>query len=117
MSRLSPSFHRREFQCQCGCGFDTVDAELLKLCELVREMNGEAVIVNSGCRCKPHNTAVGGSPNSQHTLGKAADLRVNNSKEIAEKLDIMFPSIYGIGVYRDFIHVDSRAIRARWSEI
>ena len=117
MAKLSEYFHRREFQCQCGCGFDTVDTELLKLCNIVRELNGEPVIVSSGCRCKEHNEAVGGSEHSQHLLGKAADLMVNDPKAIADKLDYMFPAVYGIGIYlkgTKRIHVDCRNVRARW---
>jgi hypothetical protein len=31
MGDLSENFSRREFECSCGCGMDTVDAQLLHL--------------------------------------------------------------------------------------
>ena len=78
MGDLSAHFSRREFACKCGCGLDTVDKRLLDLCELVRTWTGGPVRVVSGHRCQEHNRRVGGSPKSQHVLGRAADLAVPN---------------------------------------
>lgn len=115
MIKLSGHFDRDEFACKCGCGFNTVDAELLSLCEYVRMINGDKPLTpNSACRCKSHNNFVGGSQKSQHLLGRAADLPVDNPKEVYGKLCERFPGQYGFGLYETFIHVDSRSKKARW---
>jgi uncharacterized protein YcbK (DUF882 family) len=108
-------FKEYEFDCKCGCGFNIIKPEVLELCEVVRDLNGGTPLIpNSGCRCLAHNAAVGGAPKSQHLLGKAADLPVNNPRAIAEMLDELFPNTCGIGIYDEFIHVDIRENRARW---
>lgn len=45
--------------------------------EPVRAHYGKPVIVHSGFRCYELNKAVGGSVNSQHILGQAADFHVD----------------------------------------
>ena len=114
MGDLSDHFSRHEFACNCGCGKDTVDAELLTICEIVREIEGGPVRVASGHRCRVHNQRAGGASKSQHLYGRAADLIVRDPEHTALILDQKFPDKYGIGVYDHWIHVDSRADRARW---
>lgn len=56
-----------------------VVTNLRELCENVLEPLRVAlgpVLISSGYRCLALNTAIGGSPNSQHTRGEAADLSV-----------------------------------------
>lgn len=48
-----------------------------KVIQPLRDLIGKPVIVLSGFRSEAANEAVGGEPNSQHTKGEAADLRVN----------------------------------------
>ena len=76
MGDLSEHFSREEMACKCGCGLDTVDAELLSLLEKIRAHFDRPITINSGCRCEAHNRAVGGSKNSQHLIGRAADIVV-----------------------------------------
>jgi len=45
--------------------------------EPVRTYYGKPVIVHSGFRCPELNTLIGGSANSQHMLGQAADFHVS----------------------------------------
>lgn len=111
---LSEHFDRREFACNCGCGFDTVDAELLTLLEKIRVYFGSPVRINSGCRCPDWNKKQGGSPKSQHLTGKAADIVVSGVSpadvaDYAEKINAG-----GIGRYSTFTHIDSRTHKARW---
>jgi len=74
--RLSAHFQRRELECPC-CYQLTLDPILLLALEELRRLAGGARIhVTSGYRCTPHNTAVGGVPNSQHLVGRAADIAV-----------------------------------------
>ena len=45
--------------------------------EPIRAYYGKPVIVHSGFRCPKLNTLIGGSANSQHMLGQAADFHVS----------------------------------------
>lgn len=112
----SVNFNRSEFACKCGCGFDTVDAELLEILEAVRQHFGKPVTINSACRCEKHNKAVGGEPTSQHLYGRAADFTVAGPSpaKVYQWLIAEYPDRYGIGVYPSWVHVDSRAGKARW---
>jgi len=114
--QISTHFHRTEFACNCGCGFDTVDTDTLSVLEAVRTHFGKPVIINSGCRCPDYNTKVGGAPNSQHTLGRAADIRVQGVEpsDVYDWLAANFPTA-SIGRYATFTHVDTRSHGpARW---
>lgn len=118
MGDLSPHFSRAEFRCKClQCDFDTVDAQLLEVLESVRQFYALPVIITSGCRCAAHNAAVGGSANSQHLLGRAADFVVKGISPdgVANYLELAYPGRLGIGRYPNFTHADSRNQAARWS--
>lgn len=82
-----------------------------------REAIGIPIYVNSGYRCPSLNSAVGGVPTSQHTLGEAADLdtrtREGNKKLyawIAENLE--FDQLINENNY-SWIHVSYREGRNR----
>ena len=113
MTQLSEHFARHEFACKCGCGQDTVDAELITTLEAIREHFGEPITITSGNRCPTYNTKVGGSVYSQHLISRAADIVVRNvtPSDVADWLD-QWPG--GLGRYPTFTHVDSRASVARW---
>jgi uncharacterized protein YcbK (DUF882 family) len=114
---LSTYFRRQEFACKCGCGFDTIDAGLIRILEAVRREFHTPVYINSACRCEAHNKVVGGSPTSQHVKGRAADIRVpgRTSSEVAKFVEEFMDGEGGIGVYETFVHVDSRTEGpARW---
>ena len=89
--------------------------------EALRALGAEPILVDDGYRCPEHNAAVGGVNDSQHTEGKAADIRIegltlqqmyDRAKSIPAFLN------GGIGVYDGgFIHVDIRNGKARWSRV
>lgn len=55
-------FSKSEFACKCGCGFDDIDINLVKLLEQIRSHFGDnPLIITSGCRCAKHNRSVGRS--------------------------------------------------------
>lgn len=114
---ISKYFKRSEFSCRCGCGQDTVDAELLVILEDVREHFGKPVIINSANRCPTHNKKVGGAAKSVHLTGKAADIVVKGVEpsKVHAYLTNKYPDSYGIGKYNTFTHVDSRGYKSRWN--
>lgn len=111
-------FKRSEFECKCGCGFDTVDYELAAVLDDIRSYFNSPVIINSGCRCESHNKAIGGSENSKHRLGVAADIVVSgiDADIVAEYLEQKYSHQYGIGRYNSWTHIDIRTAPARWDE-
>ena len=113
--KISKHFYREEFECKCGCGFDVVDIKLNEVLEDLRDYFG-AVHINSACRCKTHNEAVGGRPTSQHRLGKAADITVEGVTplRVYQYLDAKYSDVFGIGKYDSFTHIDVRFRKARW---
>lgn len=115
--KLSDHFYRDEFKCLCGsCNFDTVDAELLRVLEEVRSYFDSPLHINSACRCEEWNEKVGGGKNSQHKLGKAADIVMRDISplRVHQYLDAKYPDIFGLGKYATFTHIDVRSRKARW---
>ena len=111
MGDLSAHFDSTEFACGCGCGYglDPVDvsSHLVELLEDIRRDYGQALKINSGCRCKSHNDAVGGIPTSAHLRGTAADVSVRGGENRYDFLAAAFKNhAYGIGQYKTFVHVD-----------
>lgn len=118
MSFPSGCFKRKEFECHCGCGKDTVDAELLEVLNRLRNHFGRPTIITSGYRCSSHNARVGGAKGSQHLTGRAADLSISgvSTIEIYNFLDNEYQNNYGIGLYSRWVHVDTRNDKARWGK-
>lgn len=113
MGDLSPHFSRSEFACKCGCGFDTVDVELLIYLEKVRTHFEQVVTITSACRCPSYNHVVGGTVRSQHLLGRAADIAVANvSPALVQELLEDHPG--GLGSYNSFTHIDTRNTKTQW---
>ena len=111
-------FKPTEFLCKCGCGYGRVDDSLLVVLDDVRGHFGKPTVVVSGFRCKKHNTAVGGAQYSKHMLGIAADIKVRGVEpiEVYGYLTEKYPNKFGIGLYKTWVHVDTRSSKARWDE-
>ena len=113
---LHDHFSRTEFACNCGCGFDTVDAELLHVLIRTRAEFGKPIRIMSGCRCERHNGNQGGSEKSKHIIGRAADIAIDTIHPdiVADFLEMQYPDKYGIGRYTGRTHIDTRAGKVRW---
>ena len=114
MTQIGISFEKREMQCKCGCGKVIFDPDLIRKLDALREDLGRPIIINSGYRCEQHNQNVGGSPNSQHLYGKAADIRCTG---ITPEALARYAGKYGFdGIADDCsgIHVDVRGFKGRW---
>lgn len=129
MGDLTKNLSRSEFECQCGCGFDTVDFDLpIVLQNTVHHFTIKyqeydvRIKINSGTRCRTHNANVGGSAKSRHMTAQAADFylydRITgkhiNDDEIADYLEERYPDKYGVGRYTGRTHIDTRSNKARW---
>lgn len=117
---LTKDFTRAEFQCPCGCGRQMIDTELVDKLQLIRTKVNRPITITSSYRCIPHNAAVGGSPESQHRYGFAADWRISNRSINPVALGIVAQSVGfgGIGIYWHsmgaFVHADTRGAKATW---
>lgn len=109
------NFQIKEFACKDGSDTVKVDDELVEKLQCMRSYFGVPITINSGYRTPSHNRVVGGSQTSQHLLGKAADIVV---KGVApKKVGAFAKSIgfTGVGIYKDFVHVDTRETRSYWN--
>ena len=115
-------FKKSEFSCKCGkyCnGYPVeIDMNMVKIADQIREKIGKPITVNSGLRCKTHNSNVGGVSNSQHLLGKAADLGCPvgcTPSQMASIAAEIMGETGGIGIYSWGIHIDTRSTKSRWN--
>lgn len=120
MGDLSAHFSRSELQCH-DCGKCVIDPGLLEALEALRSLGPEPILIDDAYRCPEHNAAVGGVNDSQHTEGKAADLRIEGLtvQQMYDRAKTVLAFLKGgIGVYDGgFIHVDTRDGKARWARI
>jgi len=117
MPKISKHFTRAEVACKCGCGFDSMDIETLKVADEARDFADESITPSSACRCRKHNTKVTKKPRSksQHLRARAMDLPVSNPRALYDYLCAKYPNQYGFGLYKTFVHVDTRSNGpARW---
>jgi len=122
--QLTKDFNVSEFACKDGTSvpaklLDNVNS-LAKNLQQLRDKVGKAIKINSAYRTVTHNKAIGGEVNSQHLLGRAADIVVsgmtpsNVKKQIEELIKEKKMLEGGIGLYNSFVHYDIRGTRARW---
>lgn len=107
-------------------GFELTDKirsslfELATNLEVLRAHFNVPVTLTNAYRSPEHNAAVGGSKNSQHLLGKAADIKMKGiaPNEVADAIEFLIDMGLmkegGLGRYNTFTHYDIRGIKARW---
>lgn len=115
--KLSANFKVKEFACKDGSDPIFVDTELVDLLQKIRNHFGRAVNINSAYRTPSYNKKVGGATYSQHLYGTACDIRITgvSPKVVAEYVETLMPNYGGIGIYKNFTHVDVRRTKSRWN--
>ena len=120
---LSRSFRAKEFACKDGTDPLFVDSELVQVLQAIRDHFGAPVVITSGYRTPAHNAKAGGTRFSQHLYGRAADIRVQGAsvEEVAACAERLLHGCGGVGRYpakagraAGWVHVDTRAEKARW---
>lgn len=91
---------------QPGSGHEMEPIFLDKI-DLARECSGVPYVINSGYRTYEHNAEVGGSLNSSHLTGWAADIRTDSSNRRFLVLKGLIEAGFNrIGIGKNFVHAD-----------
>jgi uncharacterized protein YcbK (DUF882 family) len=91
-----------------------MDQSFLRMLDSAREAAGTPFRINSGFRTPKHNKKVGGSENSSHLRGFAADIHVtSNSTRYVILEALLNVGFNRIGVAGTFIHVDADPIKTK----
>jgi uncharacterized protein YcbK (DUF882 family) len=123
--KLAPGFKVREFRCRDGSDVVMIDQTLVVLLQAIREHFGKPITITSGYRTAAHNAAVGGAKSSQHLLGRAADIQVQDTDPlaVAAYAESLMPGWGGVGRYpvkagrtKGWVHVDTRPNKSRWTQ-
>lgn len=123
---MTEHFSREEFRSKDGAYFPKHAQENLQILaeqlEVLREHFQKPITINSGYRSPEHNAKIGGTENSQHLLGKAADVVIDgiSPDEVADAIEFLIEGKMmkqgGLGRYVDFTHYDIRGKKSRWDK-
>ena len=129
--RLTPNFTVYEFRCRDGSDTVMIDESLVVLLQCIREHFGKAITITSGYRTEHYNNVtlpakgIKTSRNSQHLLGRAADIQVQDTDPlaVAAYAESLMPGWGGVGRYpvkagraKGWVHVDTRPNKSRWTQ-
>lgn len=111
---ITQHFRAKEFQCKDKSEELLIARELLEILEDIRNHFDSPVVINSGYRTPKWNEKVGGTPNSYHCKGMAADIVVkgHSSLEVARYANSIMQE-GGIIRYTNFTHIDVREKKYR----
>lgn len=97
-----------------SCSLNQMNREFMERLDLARRLAGIPFVLNCAYRSSEWDKSKGRSGMSYHCLGRAVDIRCNDStnrfKIIYALLNAGFTSI---GIYKRFIHVDDRIVDDR----
>lgn len=116
--KLSNNFNSTEMDCHGNgcCSTTLINEKLVEYLQKIREHFGKPITITSGYRCVKHNSSptVGGATGSRHTKGDAADIVVSGviPAEVAKYAESI--GIKGIGLYSNFVHIDTRTTKSFW---
>lgn len=123
--KVTEHFRWVEFDCKDGTSVpDELKGnvtELAKNLEVIREASGgKPITIVSGFRTHKHNQKIGGVKNSQHLLGKAADIIVKGMT--SQEVSVLILNLIrenkikrgGVGLYPGFVHYDIRGFNRYW---
>tara|TARA_R110000764_G_scaffold90806_1_gene173272 strand:+ start:177 stop:560 length:384 start_codon:yes stop_codon:yes gene_type:complete len=121
---MTKNFSKEEFDCNDGSEMPiNIYHNMVKVAnqlQILRNYLGKPIQINSAWRSEEYNASIGGVKDSQHIMGRAADIVVrdltstevyNTIEELIEKGDMLQG---GLGLYDTFVHYDIRGERARW---
>ena len=123
---MTKNFSKEEFDCSDGSEMNiAIYHNMVKVAnqlQILRNYIGKPITVNSAYRSQEYNASIGGAKNSQHIMGRAADIVVKGMSPLAvhttielliEKGDMLQG---GLGLYekKGFVHYDIRGTNTQW---
>lgn len=117
--KVTENFDLGEFACKCGCGFNVISYNLVHRLQVIRDIVGVKMIINSGCRCPTHNLDEGGGKRSEHLRGRAADFHFDGeeSTRLLKQVGTRLLPNWSGGLHyypkKGFCHADI-GLRRRW---
>ena len=121
---MTKNFSKEEFDCNDGSEMPiNIYHNMVKVAnqlQTLRDYIGKPIQVNSAWRSEEYNASIGGVKNSQHIMGRAADIVIKGmtpievSKIIEELISKGDMLQGGLGIYSSFVHYDIRGTKARW---
>ncbi len=117
MGDITEHWSYHEFSCNCGkCKYKDgyqIDLELVKKLQIIRDVYGKPMKVNSGIRCPAWNFHEKGKRLSYHLPAqdcKAADIAMTDRKGRIVIVSKALELGLSVGVYhsKGFIHLDNR---------
>ena len=114
--KVSDNFRVKEFACNDGTDPVFICRTLVFILQKVREHFKAPVTINSAYRTPLYNAQVDGALDSQHQYGRAADITVQGVKpqDVYDYVCALMPDSGGVGLYKTFVHVDTRPTKSRW---
>lgn len=123
--QLTQNFTLNEFKSKDGKEFPLDVINNLRFLSVqlqtLRNALGKSISITSGYRSPEHNKKIGGALNSFHVKGMAADIQVPGMtpKEVYDKIEELIKSGSivqgGLGLYKSWVHYDTRGVKARWN--
>lgn len=94
-----------------------IDPASMDKLQALRNTLGKPFLITSAYRSEAHNKAVGGAKKSQHRLGKAFDVRMENHDPGKFEIAARAAGFTGFGHYpkSGFMHIDTGPAR-RWND-
>jgi uncharacterized protein YcbK (DUF882 family) len=122
---MTKNFSKEEFDCNDGSEMPiNIYHNMVKVAnqlQVLRNYIKKPIKINSAWRSQEYNASIGGVKDSQHIMGRAADIVVKGmlpielSKIIEDLISKGEMLQGGIGIYSSFIHYDIRGTKARWN--
>lgn len=99
----------------CGDGVK-IDTALVAILQKIRDHFKKPLVITSAYRPAGYNAGIGGSKNSYHIYGRAADFYVKGVRaaDVAKYAESI--GAKGIGLYtaQSFVHIDTRSSKYFW---
>ena len=121
---MTKNFSKEEFDCNDGSEMPiNVYHNMVKVAnqlQTLRDYIGKPIQVNSAWRSEEYNASIGGVKNSQHIMGRAADIVIKGMTpiEVSKVIERLISNgdmlQGGLGIYSSFVHYDIRGERRRW---